>query len=127
MSDVRAMFHETHATISRIREAGDALAQATRAEMELENRRPLVKAAAIRRLMESGAASSATAAEKIVEQDAEYADHRRQQVEAAVARQQWFAAYEVAKLDARLAVALFEATASVDAVPQITLGPVEVG
>ena len=38
----------THSAIGRVHEAGDQLALAIRLEMELEEQRPLVKAAAIR-------------------------------------------------------------------------------
>jgi hypothetical protein len=60
------------------------LGKARAMEMELEDERPLIKAAATKRLMEAGAATSATAAEKIVEADPEYAAHRVRQREAVV-------------------------------------------
>lgn len=66
--------------------AGDRLAEAVAEEMELEEQRPLVKADAILRLLQHGTATSATAAEKVVEKDAEYAAHRARQVVATVAR-----------------------------------------
>lgn len=68
--------------VQAIINAGDRLAEARANEMALEDERPLVKDEAIKRLMQHGAATSATAAEKIVEKDAEYAAHRAKQVEA---------------------------------------------
>lgn len=84
-------------------EAAEALADAINNETSLEDERALIKVAAVKRLMESGAASSVTAAEKIVESDAGYALHRSQQREAVMRKQMAFAGWEAAKLRARLA------------------------
>lgn len=87
-----------------IEQAAEQLATATRREMELEDERPLIKVSAIKRLMDIGAATSATAAEKIVEGDPEYAAHRVQQIDAVVARirarGQYDAAVAIARLEA---------------------------
>jgi len=87
--------------LNALTRAGAALAEATCREMELADERALVKDAAIRRLVETGQERSATAAEKFVERDAEYAAHRRKQYEAVVARITAQAAYEVAWCSAR--------------------------
>ena len=63
------------ALVQSIIVAGDRLAEAVERELTLEDARPLVKDAAIRRLM-AAAGLSATAAEKVVAQDAEYAEHQ---------------------------------------------------
>lgn len=91
-----------HPLVTRITESADALADATAYEMRLEEQRPLVKAEAIQRLMQHGAATSATAAEKIVEKDPEYAAHRELQVQAVVARIRAWGQYEAAKAAAAL-------------------------
>jgi hypothetical protein len=63
-------------------------------EMLLEDQRPLIKAAAIERLMKAGKATSASAAEKIVEADDEYLAHRVKQRDAVIETQK---AYGLAK------------------------------
>lgn len=102
--------------IADITYAGDRLAVALKRVQELEDERPLVKSAAVRRLMgtenaETGKGHSASSAEKIVESDGEYAAHRKRQWEAEVEKQQAYAEYEAAKLTARLAVAVVEVAA----------------
>lgn len=89
--------------IERVREAARALGEAEAEEQRLEDERPLVKAAAIKRLME-GRGLSATAAEKIVEEDEAYMAHRVQQRESVIARQTQWGAWEASKLAAELAV-----------------------
>jgi hypothetical protein len=81
-------------------QAAYRLGQAREMEMALEDGRALVKRDAIQRIITSGAASSATAAEKIVEQDAEYAAHRLKQREAVIATQLCWASYEAARIRA---------------------------
>lgn len=81
---------------------------------ELEDERALIKPQAIRRLMDSGAASSATAAYKIVEADPEYAAHRRTQRDAEIEKWAAAASYESAKLTAALDVALCRAMERAD-------------
>lgn len=70
---------------------------------ELEDERALIKPQAIKRLIESGAATSVTAAERIVETDAEYAAHRIKQREAEVERWAALGEFEAAKFRARVA------------------------
>jgi hypothetical protein len=96
-------------SIDALAAAATRCSAALNAIAELEDERALIKPQAIRRLMDSGAASSPTAAEKIVEQDPEYAAHRRRQRDAEV--EKWAAAanYEAAKLTATLDVALCRA------------------
>jgi len=64
--------------------AWEAYGQAKAREMLLEDQRPFIKAAAVLRLIESKQATSATAAEKIVEMDAEYMAHRVKQRDAVI-------------------------------------------
>lgn len=93
-------------SISAIESAAAKVSSALNRIAELEDQRALIKPRAIKRLMENGAATSATAAEKIVEQDEEYSSHRRLQRDAEV--EKWFALanYEAAKLAAQLDVAI---------------------
>ena len=69
---------------------------------QLEDARALVKADAIARLMASGVATSATAAEKVVERDEEYAAHRATQRAAEIERWTALGEWEAAKLRARI-------------------------
>lgn len=93
-----------HPLAQAIVTAGDRLADATRVEHELEDARPLIKADAIQRLMQHGAATSATAAEKIVEKDPEYAAHRDAQSRAVVERIKARAYYDACFVRGMLAV-----------------------
>lgn len=97
---------KARATIAELENAAMRVAFAMTTIEALEDDRALIKPQAIKRLMESGAASSATAAEKIVEQDFDYNQHRAKQREAE--REKWgaLAAWEAAKLSAALDVAL---------------------
>lgn len=61
--------------IDTYEQAGQTFARLVVQEMELADQRPLVKASAIQRILDEGRATSATAAEKIVESDAAYAEH----------------------------------------------------
>jgi tyrosyl-tRNA synthetase len=85
------------AAIAAMHEVAESLGRARAREMELEDERALVKRDAVRRLVESGAASSATAAEKIVEQDEEYAAHRRNQREQTIYVQTRWSRWEAAR------------------------------
>lgn len=91
--------------VTAIEAYSDRLALACRAEMELEDERPIVKADAVRRIMARDSIA-ATPAEKIVETDAEYAAHRRRQYDAVVEKQRAFGAYEAAKRRADVAIDL---------------------
>lgn len=86
--------------------AAKFLGETKAAEEALEDERPLAKAAAIKRLMDAGAATSVTAAEKIVEQDEEYSKHRARQREAVIATQVAWGKYEAAKARALAAANL---------------------
>jgi hypothetical protein len=63
----------------------------------LEDERALVKRDAIKRLMESGVATSASAAERVVESDEAYAAHRAKQREAVMDTQVRWAQWEAAR------------------------------
>lgn len=78
-------------------------------EMEMEDERALIKAEAISRLMQYGVASSVTAAEKVVEKDAEYAAHREKQIKHALHKYTVAGLYQSAIARARLAAGLAEA------------------
>lgn len=93
------------ASIAAIEAAATWVADALNAVALLEDERSLIKPQAIRRLMESRGIA-ATPAEKIIEEDAEYAAHRAKQRDAEVVKWAAAAAYESAKLRARLDVAL---------------------
>lgn len=110
----------TEALVQSIITAGDRLAEATRDEMELEEQRPLIKADAINRLMQHGVATSATAAEKVVEKDPEYAAHRALQVKAVVARIK--AEAYLAATKARAALALPEEIVTLESRPMAFQG-----
>lgn len=99
-------FDHAERVVAGVQMVAHALAEAIVQEMELADQRPLIKDAAIIRIVESGQERSATAAEKVVERDPEYAEHRRRQYDAVRTRIAAEAAYEVAKLNARLAVAM---------------------
>lgn len=91
---------EVDVAIRLVEERAIALGEALADESRLEDERALVKAAAIQRLIAGQFATSATAAEKIVEQDAEYAGHRRHQRLQIIERMSKAGAYEAAKLRA---------------------------
>lgn len=91
--------------IEAIVDAAERVALACKVEMELEDERPIIKSAAVRRIMERDGIA-ATPAEKIVETDGEYNAHRKRQSMAVVEKQRAFGEYEASKLRARLAVAV---------------------
>jgi hypothetical protein len=96
-----------HEAITDIVNTAANLGNAQAHEMALEDGRHLVKQEAIKRLMESGAATSVTAAEKLVDTDPEYAAHREQQ-RAAVANTIYRRGlYEAEKLRARFMVEMW--------------------
>jgi len=93
-------------SIAWIENAAQRAARAYDVVSTLEDERALIKPQAIKRLIESGAATSATAAEKIVEADPIYAAHRLRQRDAEIEKWGALGGYEVAKLAAQLDVAL---------------------
>lgn len=104
--------HHIHA----ITEAGERVALAHAVVMQLEDERPLIKARCIEAMIGSpnplgklGATHSASSAEAVVEQHADYWQHRRKQDAAEVERWRSLAAYEAAKLMARLSVEAYAA------------------
>jgi hypothetical protein len=100
---------KARAAIAGIHVAAARVAATHTKASDLADQRALIKAAAIKRLIESGVASSATAAEKIVEHDEIYAAHRAAERETEIDRWLSLGEFEAAKLTARLGVALVEA------------------
>lgn len=96
--------------------AGERLAQAVAKEMRLADERALIKDAAIVRIIESGQERSATAAEKVVEKDEQYMEHRRAQYEAVKERIRAQAEYDSAVVGARLTCELGEALGAAPAI-----------
>lgn len=97
--------------IEAIEAAAERLANAVRMEMELEDQRPIVKSAAIQRLLqatnpETGKPHSASSAEKVVEADSQYDWHRQRQRMAVVETITARGAYEAAKRRADVAIDL---------------------
>lgn len=80
------------------------VANATAREMELEDQRHLVKKDAMERLISSGAATSATAAEKLVHTDVEYSAHLSAQRQAVIEKIVLEGKLKAAELRARFAV-----------------------
>ena len=89
--------------------AAERLAQAVANEMRLADQRALIKDAAIVRIVESGQERSATAAEKVVEKDEQYMEHRRAQYESVKERIRAQGGYDAAVIGARLTAAVGEA------------------
>lgn len=87
--------------IADVHTAAQVTATTLNYESALEDERALVKAAAIRRLVEAGHATSPSAAEKIVEMDEQYALHRARQRDAVIASYAARAAWEAAKARVR--------------------------
>jgi hypothetical protein len=95
--------------IDQVEITGIAYARAVTTEMALEAQRPVEKQSAIRRMVGSpnpvnGKPHSASSAEEVVETDPDYADHLRKQREAVFAKITCGAAYEAAKLRAKMAM-----------------------
>jgi hypothetical protein len=91
--------------IAAIEQAGERLAQACRAEMALEDGRALVKAEAVKRIMQRDGIA-ATPAEKIAESDEVFAAYRSAQADAVVETIRARAAFEASKRKADLAIDL---------------------
>ncbi len=102
MSDYR---ETAEAAVGAIERAAVRLALATRNEMMLEDQRPIVKADAVKRIMQRDGIA-ATPAEKIVETDEQFAAHRREQYEAVVETIKARGAFESAKRRADIAIDL---------------------
>jgi hypothetical protein len=120
-------YRETaEAAIEAIERAAERLAIAVQREMLLEDRRPLVKAEAVKRIMQRDSLA-ATPAEKIVESDDAYLAHRVEQYAAVVETIRARAAYEAAKRRADMSVDLAFALSGLgdhlDTVKASTLGP----
>jgi hypothetical protein len=98
--------------IEAIERAAERLALASKIEMELEDRRPIIKAEAVARIMERDSIA-ATPAEKIVETDPEYAAHRNRQAMAVVETIRAKGAFEAAKRRADVAIDMGLALGSV--------------
>jgi hypothetical protein len=94
--------------IAQVFEAAGAVAAAKNTESRLEDERALVKRDAIKRLLDSGAAPSPTAAEKIVESDADYAAHRALQRQATLATMLAWASWEAARARVRMLTMEFQ-------------------
>lgn len=99
-------------------DAGSALGLAHGRVMVLEDERPLIKARCIEAMIgtpnplgKPGAVHSASSAEAIVEQHQDYWQHRQKQIAAEIAKHEAAAAFEAAKLRARLLVAFTAAGA----------------
>lgn len=102
------MLHEAAEVCEEIQSAHERCGQAHVRVMQLEDLRQSLKADVIRRLVDTKVATSASAAERIVEQDAEYQQHRAAQFEAEVERWRSLGAVEVARLKRRLTSAIID-------------------
>lgn len=100
---------KARASIADIENAADRLSYALNRVTELEDARAIVKGEAIRRLVESGAYTSVTSAEKYVEADSIYMAHRLAQRDAEIEKHRAMAGYQASLLAAKLDVALVEA------------------
>jgi hypothetical protein len=87
------------AAIESLKEKGQALGEARALEQQLEDERALIKEMAIIRIMGKNKCAS-TPAEKIVESDLEYMNHRIAQRASVVARFRADAEYQAAKAEA---------------------------
>jgi hypothetical protein len=99
------------AAIAAVEAAATAYGHACAREMELEDERALLKAAAVRRLMQTtneltNKPHSASSAEAVVEIDREYATHRAQQRDCVVIKNMMYGQMKAAELRARRAVGL---------------------
>lgn len=97
---------DAYIAIAGIEGAAILFARASERELDLEDTRHLVKKAAMNRIIESGAATSATAAEKLVHEDIAYASHLQAQRAAVVEKIVFEGKFRAAQLRARLAVEL---------------------
>lgn len=98
---------EAIAAIDFVEVAAERVAEATAAEMAIDDERPLVKADAIRRIMVRDNIA-ATPAEKIVETDAEFLGLRARQKAVVVEKIRAEGVLAAAKLRAQLRVRLVE-------------------
>jgi hypothetical protein len=104
----QTMLDETATVCDEIESAHERCGLAHARVMELDDQRQALKPDVIRRLVESGAATSASAAEKLVERDDEYMRHRRTQYDAEVERWRALGGVEVARLKRRLTSAIID-------------------
>ncbi len=95
------------ASIAAVDAAASWVAETLNNVSKLEDQRALIKPLAVARIMKSHG-MAATPAEKVVEMDSEYAEHRAKQRDAEVQKWAADAAYKAAELTARLDVALVE-------------------
>lgn len=100
------LIDQARRSIELLHNAAYECAQAHNHVAELEDERALIKPEAIKRIMEQGLAGSNSAAEKIVEQDPFYAEHRVKQRQAENLRWASLGCWEAAKLTAQLDVAI---------------------
>jgi hypothetical protein len=102
--------------VRNVAAAAERYARALETETRLHSERGLEKAAAIGRIVGTPdplteRAHSATSAEKVVEQDKKYSAHLARCRLSVVERIRYEAEYEVARLNARLAIAAAATTA----------------
>lgn len=109
-------YEKAHAAATTITEAGARVATAYGVVQFLEDNRPLIKAKCIEAMIgtpnplgKPGAVHSASSAEAVVEQHADYWQHRRDQEAAEVERWNALAGFDAAKLIARLEVERYAA------------------
>jgi hypothetical protein len=98
---------EAHVAINLVEDAADAFGRAARHEMALEDARQALRPLVVDRIA-AAYNKSPTAAEKLLEADVEYMDHRRKQYDAVIEKERHRGEYDAAKLRARLCVALIE-------------------
>jgi putative heme iron utilization protein len=99
------MLAEAAVVCDEIERAHERCGQAHVRVMQLEDQRQALKPDVIKRLVESGAATSASAAEKLVEKCDEYMRHRSAQYDAEIERWRALAGVEVARLKRSLTAA----------------------
>ena len=102
------MLHEAAEICEEIEQAHERCGQAHSRVMQLEDLRQALKPDVIKRLVETGNATSASAAEKLVEKDEEYMRHRSAQYEAEIERWRSLGQVEVARLKRRLTSAIID-------------------
>lgn len=110
---MRDQWRDTYETaLAAYQRHGEHYADAAGLEMDLEAERPIIKDAAIRRIMEQpnplnqDKPHSATSAEKLVELDSGYRAHLRRQRDAVYEKNMAFTRMQAAKLTAEMAIAL---------------------
>jgi putative heme iron utilization protein len=100
------MLAEAAVVCDEIERAHERCGQAHVRVMQLEDQRQALKPDVIKRLVESGTATSASAAEKLVERDDEYMRHRGAQYEAEIERWRSLGQVELVRLKRSLTSAL---------------------